>query len=75
MKHNNQANQLSFPEKLLTVLLLVGIFLTVGSVIGVCILSEINHDWIAASIAFVIPLVIVGLVIVFISIKLLEWMA
>ena len=58
----------------LTLISLIGVFMVVGSVLCVGIGTALNHSWVLTGLSYVLPVFILGIVLIWIGVKVLEVM-
>lgn len=58
----------------LTIITLIGVFMVVGSVLYVGIGTALDHSWVLTGIGYVLPVFILGIVLIWMSVKVLEVM-
>lgn len=58
----------------LTLISLIGAFMVVGSVLCLIIGTALDHSWILTGISYVLPVFILGIVLIWISVKVLGLM-
>ena len=68
----SQTNQLSFLDKSLAILFLIGLTLSIGTIAILGIGTAINHDWFFALLNYTMALMILGFVLLGLSVKLME---
>lgn len=58
----------------LTLITIIGVFLVVGSLSVVAIGTALDHSWLISGLSYILPVLILGIVLIWIGVKVLEVM-
>lgn len=70
----SQYQELTILDKTLTLLLISGVLIVSGCLIVLAVGTAINPAWLITGLVYTLPLMMVGILIIFLSAKLLEIM-